>query len=152
MPRFRYLAIAALIVLSVAVYATARVHLALLGHVNFWKVPPPPRPPDAVIGDAPWALSALPDCFRQRWEATGSAAYVRALLPSGARRIPPGTRLTYGSCTIFVRDSEVLVNRGSDRMRVPPMATLYRFGDALALLHLHGRSNELRIYDIVTNQ
>jgi len=147
----RYFAIATVIVLAIAVFVTARARLGIPGHLNFWKVSPSPPPVENVSGDAPWALSALPGCFVQRSETTGSITYVRTRLPAAAQPVAPGTRLNYGSCTIFVRSGELLVDRGSDRLRVPPYARLYRFDDSLALLRSTATSSELRIYDITAN-
>jgi hypothetical protein len=147
----RYFAIATVIVLTIAVYATMRANLALPGHVNFWKATASPPPVEDVTGNAPWALSALPDCFEQRADATGAASYVEARLPAGAQLVRPGTRLTYGPCTILVRSDELLVERGSDRMRVPPKARLYTIGTSLALLRTSGSITDLRIYDIKTD-
>lgn len=147
----RYFAIATVIVLTIAVWATMRAHLALPGHVNFWKATAPPPPVEAVTGDAPWALSALPGCFEQRSETSGSASYVEARLPAGAQPVRPGTRLIYGPCTILVRSDELLVERGSDRLRVPPEARLYTIGTSLALLRTSGSITDLRIYDITTD-
>ncbi len=101
-------------------------------------------------GDAPWALSALPDCLIQESEATGTLAYVRSKLPRGATAVGAGTVLHYGSCTIFVRDGEALVYRGGDRLRIPPHVTLYRAGNELALLRDSDASGELRVYKTST--
>lgn len=146
----RYFAIATVIVLTIVVYVTARTRLGLPGHVNFWKVATPPPKADDVTGNAPWALSALPDCFEQTSETTGSAAYVAARLPAGAQLVAAGTHLNYGPCTIFVRRDELLVTRGSDRLRVPPQTRLYRIDGTLALLRTSGTTTTLRIYDITT--
>jgi hypothetical protein len=148
----RYFAIATVIVLTIAVYVTMRAHLGSLpGHVNFWKATAAPPQAGNVTGNAPWALSALPDCFEQRSETSGRASYVEARLPAGAQPVRPGTRLTYGSCTILVRGDELLVERGSDRLRVPPEARLYTIGTSLALLRTSGSITDLRIYDITTD-
>lgn len=147
----RYLAIATVIVLTIVVAVTMRTHLGLPAHINFWKASAPPPPAENATGNAPWALSALPDCFSQRSQTTGSMAYVRARLPVGAQPVRAGTRLIYGPCTILVRDDELLVERGSDRLRVPPHATLYTIGDSLALLRTSETGTDLRIYDITTN-
>ena len=147
----RYFAIATVIVLTVVVYVTARTHLRLPGHVNFWKVSASPPPAQSVTGNAPWALSALPDCFTQTSETTGSVSYVAGRLPAGAQLVPAGTHLTYGSCTILVRNDELLVERGSDRLRVPPRVRLYTTGKTLALLRTSAASTDLRIYDITTD-
>jgi len=103
-----------------------------------------------VRGDAPWALSALPECLVQQSEATGSLAYVRSKLPSGATAVKAGTILHYGPCTILVRDGEAVVSRGQDRLRIPPHVTLYRAGNRLALLRQIGVAGELRVYTTST--
>jgi hypothetical protein len=139
---------AALIVLAITIYATAHFRPGVPAHVNFWKATSAPHV-DGVSGDAPWALSALPGCFKQRSETTGKRAYVQAAMPPGMARVAPGTHLAFGDCTISVTDREVLVDRGSDHLRVPPDARLYRAGTTLVLLRMHGTTNELRIYDIV---
>ncbi len=159
----RYYAIATVLVLAVAVIVTARSysdfmrfrmaaskHSAAPQHL---RVAQGARgsPTENVTGDAPWALSALPDCFVQRSETTGSAAYVRSRIPAGAQPVSDGTRLRYGPCTIFVRKSELLVDRGSDHLRVPPKAALYRLGDLLVLVRTSGNSGVLRTYDIMTD-
>ena len=152
MPPPRYLVIAAILVLAVTVLATARARLGLFQHVNLIGTAASPPPEETMAGDAPWALSALPACFRQRSETRGSDAFVRAALPAAMRRVPPGTRLVFGTCTIFAADREVYVRRGSDRLRVPPTATLYRAGNSLALLYEHGGQRVLRIYDVTTDR
>jgi hypothetical protein len=146
----RYFAIATVIVVTIVVAVTMHARLGLPGHVNFWKVTASPPPPESFTGNAPWALSALPDCFSQRSQTTGSMSYVRARLPSGAQPVRAGARLVYGPCTILVRNDELLVERGSDHLRVPPHATLYTTGDSLALLRTSGSGTDLRIYDITT--
>ncbi len=144
----RYYAIATVIVLTIAVLVTMRAHVVLPGHINFWKATAPPPRAGSVTGNAPWALSALPDCFTQRSETSGAASYVKARLPAGAQPVRAGSRLTYGSCTIFVSHDELLVERGSDRLRVPPHTTLYTIDGTLALLRTSGSTTDLRIYDI----
>lgn len=159
----RYYAIATVIVLAIAVIVTAR---SFAGFMRFRmaasKHSAPPQhlrvsqggggsSAEHVTGDAPWALSALPDCFVQRSETTGSAAYVRSRIPAGAQPVPDGTRLRYGPCTIFVHESELLLDRGSDHLRVPPRAALYRSGDLLVLVRTSGNSGVLRTYDIMTD-
>jgi hypothetical protein len=147
---WRYFAIATVIVVTIVVAVTMHARLGLPGHLNFWKVSASPPPAEDVTGNAPWALSALPDCFVQRSQTTGSASYVRAHLPGGAQPVRSGARLTYGPCTILVGDDELLVERGSDRMRVPPHATLYTVDNSLALLRTSESGTDLRIYEITT--
>ncbi|HEY5340845.1 MAG TPA: hypothetical protein VIK27_07455 [Candidatus Aquilonibacter sp.] len=155
----RYYAIATVIVLGVAVLATAwttgnwmRIRLAASKH-------PAPQQhlhlgdaggpsPGALSGDAPWALSALPDCFAPQTETRGSVPYVRAHVPAGARALAAGARVAAGPCTIFVGRGELIVQRGADRLRVPPHAVLYRDGTSLILLRTTGFSAVLRTYTI----
>ncbi|MDQ2908281.1 MAG: hypothetical protein M3R44_02905 [Candidatus Eremiobacteraeota bacterium] len=73
------------------------------------------RPGDAVTGFAPWALSALPECFTQTREVRGPAPYVRARVPAGLVDIPAGSMLRSSDCTVFRRTPARLdVERGSD--------------------------------------
>jgi hypothetical protein len=159
----RYYAIATVIVLSVAVLATAwstgnlmRIRFAASKH------PAPPQnlrlggtggeASGAITGDAPWALSALPDCFEPISESRGHVGYVRAHIPAGARAVPPGTHLSFGPCTILVEKGELVVRRGADRLRIPPNATLYRKGSSLILLRTTRSSAVLRTYLPKANQ
>jgi hypothetical protein len=159
----RYYLIATCIVLTVAVLATAwsnrdRIRATVSSQQSRPQRFEPASTPHGgfqaqggtgnghLQGDAPWALSALPECLIQRSEATGTLAYVRSKLPHGATAVAPGTVLRYGSCTISVRDGEALVSRGNDRLRIPPHVTLYRAGNVLALLRDTGARGELRIY------
>ncbi len=155
----RYYAIATVIVLAVAVLATAWSAGSLMRlHFRSSNRPQPQQhlrfgdtsgvSSAAIGGDAPWALSALPDCFIQRTERTGSTTYVDAHLPRAAVPVAPGTRLTFGPCTIFVGNGELFVRRGADHMRVPPHAVLYRDGSRLLLLRTTGSTAVLRGYDI----
>ena len=153
----RYYVMATGIVLAVGVIATAWVHPEFLRiRIAPTSLPASPRAADELgggsggdrplTGNAPWALSALPDCVREQSSAKGPAAFVRSKLPAGATPIAPGTTVTFGPCTISVGDGEILVTRGSDRLRIPPHATLYRYGDELVLLRLSSEANELRVY------
>ena len=103
---------------------------------------------DPFQGEGSWALSALPDCLQQRSESRGSIAYVRAKLPASAVEVRPGERLQYGPCTIFTAGGEVVVDRGRDRLAVPPHATLYRADGMLVLLRTSGGSADLRTYTL----
>lgn len=153
----RYYAIATAIVLTVAVLVTLQAGEISLRFRNASASPPPQhlRLNDGggvsaapIAGDAPWALSALPDCFHQEVEWSGSATYVDAHLPTTMARVPAGTKLAYGSCTISVGDGELSVRRGDDRFRIPPHATLYRSPDGLALLRSSHHHAVLRTYTI----
>jgi len=150
-------------VLSIAVFATAWNNRELIRiRIAPTTVPAPPKPgdasdahgrsPTALSGDAPWALSALPDCTTEVRSAHGPLAYVRSKLPADAQPIPPGTVLSLGACTIFVGSGEVRVHRGSDRLRIPPRSTLYRTGLQFALLRQSGKTADLRVYERPTYQ
>jgi len=105
--------------------------------------------PGAVRGDAPWALSALPECFQQRSKATSSdLAYALAHLPKGATMVRPPATLRYADCTLTILQDTIYVTRGSDRLRIPPHARLYTGPNALALLRVTGSGYELRTYDV----
>lgn len=154
----RYYAIATGLVLTIAVFATAWSYRDLIRiKIASTNLRVPPRASEQLSsrgssteplsGDAPWALSALPDCLRQRSEVTGPAAYVRAHLPRGLTIVAPGSKLRYGPCTISVVGDEAYVTRGSDRLRIPPRVQLYCAPGVLALLRLSRSGNALRIYD-----
>ena len=153
----RYYAIATCIVLAIAVFVTAWTHRDLIRiRIAPTTLPAPPKAADErasqgspdidVYNDAPWALSALPDCLIEERKARGPVSYVRSKLPSGASEIEPGTKLVYGPCTIFVEHSEIRVRRGPDRLRIPPIVTLFRSDEGLALLRISGKTAELRVY------
>ncbi len=159
----RYFAIATVIVLAILVAATAWTHRDLIRiRIAPTSLPAPPKAMDEssagrrsnvpLSGDAPWALSALPDCATPGLFAHGPFAYVRAKLPGDAVAIAPGTTFAFGACTISVGNGEIRVQRGLDRLRIPPLATLYRSGDGLVLLRRTGTSGELRVYERPTNQ
>jgi hypothetical protein len=116
--------------------------------------PSPPRAqapstpsPRAVRGDAPWALSALPECFHQTREVNGPPAFVDAAIPPGATAVQPGRALVVGDCTVAVGAGSIEVRRGTEWLRVPPVATLYALpnGD-WALLRREAHASVLRIY------
>jgi hypothetical protein len=159
----RYLLLSTAIVLGVAVLVSgwanrdlirikiasvyARVHARAgeansLGHAT----------PVPLTGDAPWALSALPECLTQVSESNGSLAYVRARLPAGAVPIVPPATLVYGDCSIAIAGDEAYVKRGADRLRIPPSARFYRTADALALVRTTPGGAELRVYEPATRR
>jgi hypothetical protein len=92
-------------------------------------------------------LSALPECLRQTFEATGSRSYVTSRIPAGYAKQPPGTQLTFSDCTLAVRTSDVLVRRGGDKYYVPAPAQLFRRNNSIALMHEAGVRAVLRIYE-----
>jgi hypothetical protein len=104
-------------------------------------VPPP------LSGDAPWALSALPECLVQTSKSTGSRGYVRSHLPRNAVPIVPPATLVYGDCSITIAGDEAFVRRGNDRLRIPPHVRFYRAGGLLALERETPANAELRLYE-----
>lgn len=99
-----------------------------------------------MSGDAPWALSALPECLTQVSKSSGSGRYVRAHLPRSAVRIVPPARLSYGDCTISIEGDEAFVRRGADRFRIPPSVQFYRAQGEVEMIRETAASVELRVY------
>jgi len=154
---FRYLLLSTAIVLSVATSVAGWVYRDLIRikiASVYANVPPKPAAPSVIgtanpvplSGDAPWALSALPECLIQTSESTGPREYVLDRLPPGSQAVTPPATLTYGDCTIFLAGDEATVERGRDRFRIPPPIRLYRSGTTLALLRLGPGGMELRVY------
>ncbi|HZY97030.1 MAG TPA: hypothetical protein VFE35_08000 [Candidatus Cybelea sp.] len=153
----RYLLASTVIVVGTAVLATAwanrdliRLKIASISAHGPAKAGASgvlqPKPTLPLHGDAPWALSALPECFSQLSESTGSPSYVRAHLPKDAVPIVQPARLAYGDCTIAVAGDEAYVRRGDDRLRIPPHVQFYRAARLLALIRWNSRGAELRVY------
>lgn len=113
------------------------------------QTPPPSKRTNsgAFIADAGWALSVLPECFTQTSKSTGPLKYVLADLPSGARMLRPGATVDSADCHVTVTADTVVVIRGSDRLRVPPVARLYEAPGSIALLRGAGDGFELRVYE-----
>jgi hypothetical protein len=159
----RYLAISTLIVLTIGVLIAAWIDRdALRLRIASVYAPVPPKPQAAstfgaggagnVHGDAPWALSAFPECLSQVSQSTGPLKYVLARLPSGAVPIGAPATLRYGDCTVVFSGSDVRVRRGSDRLRIPPAVRLYRAPGKLAVLRSDpSGGNDLRVYEPVRN-
>jgi hypothetical protein len=107
------------------------------------EAPATPRP---FTGQGPWVLSALPGCFDEQSRLRGPSVEVAPKLPPAANRIAPGTTLRVGDCTLVVRARDIWVERGGDRLRVPPEAALYRVAGRLTLAVRTGRQLEIRRY------
>lgn len=108
-----------------------------------------PRKAVAFTGDAPWALSALPECFEQTSKSTApTLQYIEGHLPSGAAMVRPPAKLQYADCTVRVVGDEVLVDRGADHMRIPPQARIYTAPGSLSLLRGANGGYELRVYRV----
>lgn len=153
----KYLLMSTVIVVGAAVLVAAWVNRDLIRikiASVYARVAPKPGAPGAAVtgetaplrGDAPWALSALPECLTQVSKSTGSASYVRAHLPPGAVRIVPPARLSYGDCKISIDGDQAFVRRGDDRFRVPPSVQFYRADGELAMMRESAGGVELRVY------
>jgi hypothetical protein len=154
----RYLLISTVIVVGIGVVAAGWVNRDLI-RIKIASVYArvAPKPGSATLaehstaaplyGDAPWALSALPECLTQMSESTGSLAYLRAHFPPGAKPIVPPATLVYGDCSITIEGDEAYVRRGADRLRIPPRVRFYRADGLLALLRETPQGAELRIYE-----
>jgi hypothetical protein len=110
---------------------------------RFSEAPATARP---FSGQGPWVLSALPGCFDEQSRVSGPLAGVESKLPPAADRIAPGTTLHVGECTLVVRNRDIWVERGADRLRVPPDATLYLVDGHLTLAVRSGGQLEIRHY------
>jgi hypothetical protein len=100
----------------------------------------------AFAASGSWTMSSLPSCFRERERIRGSLAQLRNAFPPPSARIRPPAVVAAGDCTIVVRERELLISRGADRLRVPPQAFLYREGGGLTLVYVHGARAEIRRY------
>ena len=159
----RYLLLSTVIVLGVAVAVAAWVNRDLIRikiASVYARVPQKageagahsPQGDGGMSGDAPWALSALPECVVQTSESTGTPAYARSRLPAGATAIVPPATLVYGDCSIEIVGDEAFVRRGADRFRIPPRARFYRAGGFLVLIRESADGAELRVYQPVNDK
>ena len=155
---WRYYLIATLLVVAAG--------SALFAHrlaTNGWKLqpgrsgsPPPPHsgpnrgfvttPQPSFSGQGGWVLSALPACFDQLSSIEGPAQAVRSHVPPPRERIAPGTSLHSGPCLVLVRDHDIWIYRGDDRLRVPPEAKLYDAKEGLTLVHERAGRMQVRRY------
>ena len=99
-----------------------------------------------VTGDAPWALSALPECFRQLRSASGPAAFVRAKMPRDAKLFAAGTRLRIADCTLEIGYETAIVTRGENRLSIPAIVRISRAGANLVVERYDGSHGDGRIY------
>ncbi len=97
-------------------------------------------------GSGGWVMSSLPSCFRERERLRGSVAMLRAKFPPASERLRPPAVVLSGDCTITVRERELWIARGADRLRVPPDAYLYREPGGFTLVYIHGTQAEIRRY------
>jgi hypothetical protein len=103
-------------------------------------------PPRGVHGEASWALSALPECFEQEAEAHGPLAFVQAHLPVGMQAVIAPSVLEAVDCRLRVLPRTGVVERGTERLVIPPKATFFTDGRRFALLRQAGKTAELRVY------
>jgi hypothetical protein len=155
----RYFAISALLVVTiVAVVAAYAMRDRLRLKIASVNVPVPPkaaqsappsnRTPPPLRGAAPWALSAVPECFQQTSKATGTLAYVLGHLAPGAVMLRPGSVVRAADCVVTVRSDSVELDRRSDRLLVPAPSRLYRRSGGYALLEGEPTGYVLRNYVI----
>lgn len=152
----RYYAIATALVLGIAILATAWANRDLIRiKIRGTDLRAPAKPyhdapstkrPGDFVGDAPWALSALPECLHQQATASGTVAFVRTQLPADATEVAPHTTMTYADCTISYTGDEALVTRGHDRFRIPPHARFYRSSQGLVLEFISNGRADMRVY------
>jgi len=90
-------------------------------------------PPD-VKGNAPWALSALPECFEQVLAAHGPPAYVLA-------QLPPGSEIVRGRALLRNADCRLEIGPG-----IPPKTQFYRWPDRIGFVRRSAQGTELRVY------
>jgi hypothetical protein len=105
---------------------------------------PATAPP--FTGQGPWVLSALTGCFDEQSRVRGPYAALAGKLPPASARLAPGTALIAGDCTLQVRQHDIWVERGADRLRVPPEAALYRVDGRLVLTVHTGGQLDIRRY------
>ena len=102
--------------------------------------------------EAPWALSALPECLLQQsvFRAIDAHTVKRLHLPKGAQPVAPGTELTYRNCVIAVRATDATVRRGPDRFHIPPLSQFFTTRQGLIFVRqtTDGHGAELRVYAV----
>jgi hypothetical protein len=107
-----------------------------------------PRTPEPMTGDAPWALSAVPECFRQEESDVGSPAFAHPHIPHGARPLArTGTeRLVTADCTLDVTGATAELRRGDTVLRIPAPSTFSVAGRILVLDRREGPRERVRLY------
>ena len=106
------------------------------------QTPPPLR------GSAPWALSALPECFHQDTLRSGTPAFARKKFPAGAVLVPSGVRLVVADCRLEVLARSAVVVRGDNHLIVPPVTRFYVAGKNLILDRVDGAHEDVRTYTL----
>jgi len=116
------------------------------GRTGPGELAPADRAAGAFAGAAPWALSVVPECFRQRASFAGRPAFARAHLSPAAKRVPDGAVLRTADCTLTIRGDAAALRRGADRFVVPAPARFYIAGAHVVLDQRDGAREELRVY------
>ncbi|MBV9440387.1 MAG: hypothetical protein JOZ24_10385 [Candidatus Eremiobacteraeota bacterium] len=102
-------------------------------------------------GEGGWALSAVPDCVEQESAKEGPPQLLAAATPPDRERLAPGTVVRRGRCAIVVGEHDVWIERGEDRLRIPPEARLYGTADGgLTLVWRQPGRIEVRRYAAVS--
>lgn len=140
----RYFVIATVLVVGTFVAVTAYHTYALRIRVAGGRATMPPKATGSeaksaaallpLRGDAPWALSALPECLIQVQEWKGTLRYALSHVPRDATVIASPAQLHYADCRVSIVGDEAFVRRGGDRLRIPPRARFYRVAGEIALL------------------
>ncbi len=100
---------------------------------------------EATTGEAPWALSAVPECFHETASFAGPPAFARAHLPRGARRLRARS-YTVADCRLHIFVDSAELKRGDDDLRIPAPARFYIAGGRLVLDQEAGQREEVRFY------
>jgi hypothetical protein len=153
----RYLALATVIVLAVVLPIAGLRHRPVTGgeHPLYQTGQGTPGPPQGggadhtplpVTGPAPWALSALPECFRQVSSRAGPPAFARAGFPRGARLVGAPATLHVADCTLTIGAESATVRRGENVLVIPPVARVYTDAGRLILDRRDGPREDVRVY------
>lgn len=102
--------------------------------------------PVEVSGNAPWAMSALPECFEQVFSARGKPAYVDGQLPRGAVAVSGYAALRSADCRLEISPGRALVVRGKQQLVIPPVTQFYRWPDEIGFVRRDAAGAELRVY------
>ena len=105
-----------------------------------------PGPSRTFTGQGAWTMSSLPECFRETERRRGPLAVMRPHFPPESTRVKPATVIRRGDCTLVVGEHDLWIARGSDRLRVPPDARLYRDNERLTLVVIGSKQAEIRVY------
>lgn len=152
----RALVLATFLVFAFVVLVTS-LHFGLLGagETRFTSSHGTPSPPQnggdgihtaqPVEGEAPWALSALPECFTQLTRTSGPRAFVAHAMPRGARIVVPPAKLRVADCELALRAAVVTVTRGENVLTVSG-ARLYVAGETLVLERRIGANADVRTF------